>query len=616
MPKVATASPYEILSSIFGYKSFRGHQESIIEHTLNGQDSLVLMPTGGGKSLCYQLASIVRPGCGIVVSPLMALMKDQVDSLLQYGVAAAYINSSLDFDQIKNIQAQLLSGELDILYVTPERILTPFFLELLTKAQICLFAIDEAHCVSQWGHDFRPEYVKLNILRQNFPNIPMMALTATADAVTKNDIIDKLALQNAKSFVSGFDRPNIRYHITLKKNAKKQFIDFYNNEHRGDAGIVYCMSRKKVDKTASWLQELGIKALPYHAGLDNQTRQRNQETFIAEEGIVMVATIAFGMGIDKPNVRFVAHLDLPKGIEAYYQETGRAGRDGLPANAWMAYGLGDLIILKKMIESNDADEEHQKIEVRKLDSILGLCETVRCRRDVLLNYFGEKQTIKCNNCDTCLTPVESWDGTVAAQKALSCVYKTGQKFGVAHLVDVLVGNDTTKVFNFAHQNLSVFGIGSDFTSQKWHSIFRQLIAAGFLRINMELFGSLQLTAKSAQILKGEQKIDFRIDPKVERPSKKKAKAKKAKGTKTKRAPTQKSYTNDPALFDALRALRLKLSKRRRIPPYAIFHDRTLMEMIELRPSNLEELRELYGVGDSKLKKYGKIFLEALQTGVS
>ncbi|MEI6706970.1 MAG: DNA helicase RecQ [Methylococcales bacterium] len=510
-------TPLNILKSVFGYECFRGQQQAAIEHLISGQDALVLMPTGGGKSLCYQIPALVRAGVGIVISPLIALMQDQVSALLQLGVKAAFLNSTLTMEQARGIEQQLLNNELDLLYIAPERLTSPRTLELFAKIKIALFAIDEAHCVSQWGHDFRVDYLQLSILHERFPTIPRIALTATADERTRQEIIVRLKLEHAPLYLSGFDRPNIRYAIVQKqKNPRQQLLTFIRNQHDGDAGIVYCLSRKKVEDTAQWLQSKNIKALPYHAGMNNSDRQKNQQAFLRQDSVVIVATIAFGMGIDKANVRFVAHLDIPKSVEAYYQETGRAGRDGLAANAWMAYGLQDVITLRRMLAGSDADQVHKRLELHKLDAMLALCEQVHCRRQTLLGYFGDLLEQPCGNCDTCLEPVQTWDGTVAAQQALSCIYRTGSRFGVHYLIDVLQGKQTEKILNFNHHQQSTFGIGKKLDEQQWHSVFRQLVARGFVAINFEHFGALNLIEASRPILRGEQQLILRKDSKAEK----------------------------------------------------------------------------------------------------
>lgn len=591
---------HEILRSVFGYNAFRGQQAAVIEHIVKGNDALVLMPTGGGKSLCFQIPAIVRPGTGIVVSPLIALMQDQVEALLQLGVRAAFLNSSLDGKSAWQVEQDLINGQLDLLYVAPERLLMPRFLELLEQTPLSLFAIDEAHCVSQWGHDFRPEYVQLSILQERFPHVPRIALTATADEPTRREIIERLGLTNAGHFTSSFDRPNIRYRIVQKQNPREQLHFFLNNEHRGDAGIVYCLSRKRVEETAEWLCDKGWDALPYHAGLSNKIRQQHQQRFIREEGCIMVATVAFGMGIDKPNVRFVAHLDLPKSMEGYYQETGRAGRDGLPANAWLSYGLGDVITLRQMLDSSEADEQHKRLERRKLDALLGYCETTLCRRQVLLHYFGEHYTPPCQQCDNCLEPVETWDGKIAAQMALSCVYRTGQRFGVKHLIDVLLGKATPQIQRFNHDKVSTFGIGQEHSQLQWQSIYRQLVAANLLTVDMSGYGSLRLTEKSQPLLRGEHTIALRKETAIPR-----------KKT-SKREPKANSPMSDP-LWQALKNKRLELAKEQGVPPYIIFHDRSLIEIHEKKPTTLTEFAYISGVGERKLQRYGEAFVQVVKS---
>ncbi|HYC01656.1 MAG TPA: DNA helicase RecQ, partial [Azospirillaceae bacterium] len=499
----------DILKNVFGYSAFRGQQQEIVEHVIRGGDALVLMPTGGGKSLCYQIPALARPGVAIVVSPLIALMRDQVDALRQVGVKAAYLNSSLEWREAQEVERACERGELDLLYVAPERLVTPRFLELLERSRLSLIAIDEAHCVSQWGHDFRPEYLQLSILHERFPLVPRIALTATADAQTRADMVSRLALSEARQFVSSFDRPNITYRIVPKDSERKQLLEFIRRHHPEDAGIVYCMSRAKVEDVANWLAEQGLDALPYHAGLPVEVRQGNQDRFIKGEGVVMVATIAFGMGIDKPNVRFVAHLDVPRSLEAYYQETGRAGRDGLPADAILFYGMADVVQLRQMMDQSEASATYKRTERQKLDALLGFCETPRCRRQVLLTYFGEEGHAPCGNCDTCFEPVETYDGTLPAQKALSAVYRTGQRFGVGHLVDVLRGLATEKVTKFHHDKLKTFGVGSDLSKGEWSGVFRQLVAFGYLTADPEGHGGLILTDQARPVLKGEETVRLR-----------------------------------------------------------------------------------------------------------
>ncbi len=602
-------SAHQLLHDIFGYTTFRGAQEAIVAHVAAGGDALVLMPTGGGKSLCYQLPALLRDGVGIVVSPLIALMQDQVDALKQLGVKAAFLNSSLDAEAAREVSGQLLRGELELLYVAPERLLMPGFLALLEQvnehAGIALFAIDEAHCVSQWGHDFRPEYRQLTVLHERFPHVPRIALTATADAPTRAEIVERLALQDAKQFVSSFDRPNIKYRITPKDNARKQLEAFLENEHPNDAGIVYCLSRRKVEETAEWLKTRGWNALPYHAGLDATTRSTNQSRFLREEGIVMVATVAFGMGIDKPNVRFVAHLDLPKSMEGYYQETGRAGRDGLPANAWMVYGLGDAVSMRQMLDSGDAPEERKRVERQKLDALLGFCESTACRHQTILRYFGEEHPGHCGQCDNCLEPVDTWDATQPAQMALSCVYRTGQRFGVVHLIEVLLGKATPKVQQFGHHTLSTYGIGKDLSQQQWSSIFRQLVAGGFLEADSEAYGGLKLTEQARPVLKSQQAVWLRRD--AEPASRKISKAERA-------SRAREGYVGvaDDPLWQALKAKRLELAKEQGVPPYVIFHDSTLLEILNNKPQTLDELARISGVGQAKLARYGDAFLQVLE----
>jgi len=602
-------SPSQILHDVFGYTHFRGPQQAIVEHVAAGGDALVLMPTGGGKSLCYQIPSLLRNGTGIVVSPLIALMQDQVDALKQAGVQAAFLNSSLDAEEAREVTGRLIRGELEILYVAPERLLMQGFLALLDQVQehtgIALFAIDEAHCVSQWGHDFRPEYRQLTILHERFPTVPRIALTATADAPTRGEIVERLGLEDARQFVSSFDRPNIRYRVTQKANARQQLEAFLEAEHANDAGIVYCLSRRKVEETAGWLKERGWDALPYHAGLDAQTRNANQKRFLREEGVIMVATVAFGMGIDKPNVRFVVHLDLPKSMEGYYQETGRAGRDGLPANAWMTYGLGDVVSMRQMLDSGDAPEERKRVERQKLDALLGFCESTACRHQTILRYFGEEHPGNCGQCDNCLEPVDTWEATQAAQMALSCVYRTGQRFGVAHLIDVLLGKKTDKIAQFRHEALSTFGIGQGLTQAQWSSVFRQLVAGGLLESDMEAYGGLKLTPAARPVLKGEQEVWLRRDAEP-------ARRKTSKAERSARAREAFAGANDDPLWQALKAKRLELAKEQGVPPYVIFHDSTLLEILNQRPQTLDEMGRISGVGQAKLAKYGDDFLKVLE----
>ena len=588
------ASPLQVLQNTFGFEQFRGQQEAAIGELVAGRDALVLMPTGGGKSLCYQIPSIVRDGVGIVVSPLIALMQDQVDALALLGVRASFLNSTLSYVEADAIEQDVLQGSIDLLYIAPERLLQERTLSLLSRAPIALFAIDEAHCVSQWGHDFRADYLQLSILHERFPNVPRIALTATADDRTRKEIVQRLRLEDGQKFISGFDRPNIQYRITQKDNAKQQLLRFLRREHEHDAGIVYCLSRKKVESTAQWLTDEGFNALPYHAGLDAGIRQRNQKSFLREESVIIVATVAFGMGIDKPDVRFIAHLDLPKSLEAYYQETGRAGRDGEPATAWMAYGLQDVIKLRQMLDGSQGSEEHKRAERYKLDAMLGLCEITSCRRHALLHYFGDHSPEMCGNCDACLTPIDTWDGSVAAQKALSCVYRSGQRFGVAHLVDVLRGDATAKVEQWNHQQLSTFGVGADLDASQWRSVFRQIVARGYLRVDVDGFGALQLTEKCRPLLRGEETITLRRDVKE-------TVTRKPRGER-------KIKDDDKALWEALRDCRKQLADEQGVPPYVIFHDATLMEMLHYRPLASAKLLQLNGVGQTKLERYGDAFI--------
>ena len=588
----------QILQSTFGYPEFRFHQQNIIEQVISGRDAVVLMPTGGGKSLCYQIPSMVRDGVGIVISPLIALMQDQVTALQQLGVNAAFVNSSLDQFESNEVEARLLNGEIDLLYVAPERLMTERFLNLLERAPIALFAVDEAHCVSQWGHDFRPEYIKLSVLHERFPTIPRIALTATADDTTREEIINRLSLNNAECFISGFDRPNICYRVAENQGTARDVLyRFIQNEHEGEAGIVYCLSRKKVEQIAEFLSGKGINALPYHAGLSQQIRKTNQQRFLAEDSIVIVATIAFGMGIDKPDVRFVAHLNLPKSIEAYYQETGRAGRDGLPSDAWMMYGLQDVIMLKQMMETSDADEAHKRVERHKLDSMLGFAELTTCRRQSLLKYFGDDLKQPCGNCDTCITPVETWDATVAAQKALSCVHRTGQLFGVTYLTDVLLGKENERIINNGHNQLSVFGIGDELNVKQWRNLFRQLIARNLLNVDVQGHGSLLLTENCRAVLKGEESLHLRKQMLQAKAGKRKAGSKVVSNNK---------------LWELLRATRKRLSEELGVPPYVIFHDAALMDMMDRMPQNHDQFASISGVGASKLENYADEFIAVLK----
>jgi len=599
-----TQKALEILNSLYGYDSFRGHQADIIEHVAEGNNALVLMPTGGGKSLCYQIPSLLRDGVGIIISPLIALMQDQVGAMQQLGVKAAFLNSSLSRSEQNDIEQQLMAGQLDLLYIAPERLIQPYVLDMLGRCRLALFAIDEAHCVSQWGHDFRSDYLALSLLAERFSAIPRIALTATADIRTRKEIIERLSLEGAKAYISGFDRPNIRYAIANKTTPKKQLLAFLQHR-KSEAGIVYCLSRKKVEDTAEWLSQQGYNALPYHAGLPSQLRQTHQNRFLREDGVIIVATIAFGMGIDKPDVRFVAHLDLPKSIEAYYQETGRAGRDGQPADAWMVYGLQDVVRLQQMAKGSDGSEQFKRAERHKLDAMLGLCEVTSCRRKVLLRYFADDAPNQCGNCDNCQMPPETWDATEAAQKVLSCVYRTGQRFGLVHVMDVLQGKENEKVLQHGHEKLSTFGIGSDTHEAQWRSVIRQLVVRGFLRVDLEGYSALQLTDLCRPVLKGEQELHLRKEE-VKAPSLKGSKAgsKKSAG-KVQIAP------EDQELWEELRECRKYLSEEHNVPPYVIFHDATLKEMLDVMPMSGSELLTLTGVGDSKLEKYGADFIEII-----
>ena len=596
--------PLDLLRSVFGYAAFRSQQAQIIDHVASGGDALVLMPTGGGKSLCYQIPALLRGGVAIVISPLIALMQDQVDALLQVGVHAAFLNSSLDAQAARTVQRRLFQGELDLLYVAPERLVSEGFLDGLDRLQrnpgLALFAIDEAHCVSQWGHDFRPEYIELSVLPERFPAVPRIALTATADAVTRAEIVAKLGLSQARQFVSSFDRPNIRYRVVEKDNARIQLADFLAG-HRGEAGIVYCLSRKKVEETAAWLNDRGTVALAYHAGMDAQTRRAHQQRFLREEGIVMVATIAFGMGIDKPDVRFVAHLDLPKSLEGYYQETGRAGRDGEAAEAWLTYGLADVVLLKSWIEQSEAPPEIKRIESMKLDAMLAYCEAARCRRVVLLNYFGEDAQ-PCGNCDVCLDPPQTWDAMVAAQKLMSAVLRTGSRFGAGHLIDILRGKATERVRQLRHDQLPTFGVGADLDDMAWRGLARQLVALGLLHADPERYGALGLTSAAWPVLRGERQLELRrVRP---------ARAGKQRLPVSRGAKAETGV--DAVLLDELRALRRALAQAQNVPAYVVFHDTTLLELARLRPSTESALRLISGIGEHKLKRYGARLLEVLR----
>jgi len=618
--------PLDVLRTVFGYPSFRGRQEEVVRHVVAGGDALVLMPTGSGKSLCYQIPSIVRAGCGVVVSPLIALMQDQVEALAEAGVAATFINSTLPLAAARERERALLQGRFDLVYVSPERLLTDAFLALLDRAPVALFAIDEAHCVSQWGHDFRPEYRGLDVLARRFPGVPRIALTATADEPTRREILEHLSIPRSGLFVAGFDRPNLRYAVVPKSNALRQLLSFLRERHDGESGIVYCLTRARVEETAERLDAEGVRALPYHAGLDREERERNQRRFQSEDGIVMVATIAFGMGIDKPDVRFVAHLDLPKSLEAYYQETGRAGRDGLPADAWMCYGLADAVRIRQWVERSDAPEERKRVEQRKLSTLLGYCESAECRRAILLRYFGEQPPGQCGNCDTCLEPISTWDATVAARKALSNVYRTGQRFGAAYLTSVLLGESDERIERNGHARLSTFAVGGDLDRGAWLSVHRQLVAAGLLEVEAE-HGGLRLAPDAWPLLRGERELRLRRDVAVA-PQRSKRRDRSRAGAGSGRGAGDPSTGGasrggrsidevlrepaDRALFEALRGRRLELARERGVPPYVIFHDRTLIEMVQRRPRSLAAMAAVPGVGERKLAEYAGAFLDVIE----
>jgi ATP-dependent DNA helicase RecQ len=603
-PPDADMSPKQILRRTFGYSDFRENQADIIDAVMAGRDAFVLMPTGSGKSICYQIPGIMLGGVGIVISPLIALMQDQVEALRQNRVEAEFLNSSLDLPSVQRVEGRVRSGRTDILYVAPERLFTERFQRFLETIDVSFFAIDEAHCVSQWGHDFRPEYLRIAEVTHRFPKIPRIALTATADAVTRQDILQKLAMTEATSFISSFDRPNITYRVHLKNNGKNQLHRFITSEHPNEAGIVYARTRKRTDQTADWLRDRGVNALGYHAGLDPQTRQLHLRRFLREEGVVMVATVAFGMGIDKPDVRYVAHLDLPSSMEAYYQETGRAGRDGQPADAWMVYALADVVAMRKLLALSEGNEAFKQVQQRKLDALLGYCETATCRRQVLLDYFGETYPNACNHCDTCLDPVETWDGTVAAQKALSCVYRTGQRFGAAHLTDVLAGNRNDRVQQLGHDRIKTFGIGNELSAGQWRSVFRQLLAAGLLSVDLGKISGFRLTGKSWPVLRGEQPVPLRQDPKPVR----------SKQKQKKNRPSRQTFENasEERLFEKLRRLRLEIAQAANLPPYVIFHDKTLKEMAIEKPQSPSALLQITGVGEHKRELYGDRFIEAIR----
>ena len=590
-----------VLRDTFGYGDFRAGQEAVIQAVLEGRDCLVLMPTGGGKSLCYQIPAMVRPGTGVVVSPLIALMQDQVAALRQMGVAAAFLNSTLPWFEQTEIANRVGNGDLDLLYLAPERLLQEDTLALLERSPVNLFAIDEAHCVSQWGHDFRQDYLGLHVLAERFPGTPTLALTATADARTRSEIVSRLKLTKPARFVSGFDRPNIRYSVRIKTNANAQLLEFLD-DHRGEAGIVYCLSRRKTEATAEMLRGAGHDALPYHAGLPNGLRAQHQDRFLREDGVVIVATIAFGMGIDKPDVRFVAHVDLPKSVEAYYQETGRAGRDDEPAEAWMIYGLQDVVRLRQMLDESEADEQHKRIERTKLDALLGWCEVTTCRRATLLRYFGDDPPPTCGNCDVCLAPPKTWDGTVPAQKLMSCIVRTGQRFGAGHVIDVLRGKDTAKVRQHRHERLSTYGIGDDLADNQWRSVLRQLVAGGYVRSDPARYNALTLTPISRPLLRGEVTLTLREETKI---------AKRARAPAKDRDDGFEIAAGDTALWEALRDTRRQIAEDAGLPPYVVFHDTTLKEFVRLRPDSPDAMLRVHGVGQAKLERYGEAFLEVI-----
>ncbi len=600
MPATPQPTPHEILQHTFGYADFRGSQQAIIEGLCRGEDALVLMPTGGGKSLCYQIPAMVRTGVGIVISPLIALMEDQVTALKEVGVNAGFLNSTLEHDAIWHTESALRTGELDLLYIAPERLLQPQTIALLQASPLALFAIDEAHCVSQWGHDFRADFLKLNILHEVFPDVPRIALTATADERTRQEILERLQLVDAKQYISRFDRPNIQYRITQKNKPRNQLLQFLRDEHPQHAGIVYCLSRKKVDATAVWLKDQGFDAVPYHAGMSAQARKQNQMHFLKEERVIVVATIAFGMGIDKPDVRFVVHLDMPKSIEAYYQETGRAGRDGEPATTLLLYGLEDIVKLRQMMSTSDGNEMFKRNEQQRLNAVLGLCEVTSCRRQILLRYFGDTLEVPCGNCDNCITPPETWNATEAVRMALSCVYRSEQRFGAGHVIDILRGADNEKIRQFGHSRLSTYGIGRNLSDNEWKSIFRQLVARDLLQVDASGFGSLQLTESCRELLRGEETIFLRKDT--------------FQGATSGTSPRKRALDvapEDVNLWNALRQCRKNLADENNVPPYVIFHDKTLKEMLEMKPLTNDAMLKLSGVGDTKLERFGAEFLDVI-----
>ncbi len=602
----------QILESTFGYDDFRHHQADIIEALVNGQDVLTLMPTGGGKSICFQIPALIRSGTAIVISPLIALMQDQVDALKQLGIRAAFLNSTLHPGEQRLIEEDLLAGAFDLLYMAPERLLAEQTLNLIEQCDIALFAIDEAHCVSQWGHDFRKEYQQLSMLHTHFPSVPRIALTATADARTRDEIIEQLSLQQARVFINSFDRPNIHYAIAESGNSREALWQFLQQNHAGDAGIVYCLSRKNVEAVAEWLNKKGRVALPYHAGLGQDVRARNQQRFLREDGLIIVATIAFGMGIDKPDVRFVAHMNLPKNIESYYQETGRAGRDGLASNVWMSYGLKDVINLRLFTENSDAEEQFKRVMFQKTDAMLGLCELTSCRRQALLAYFGETMDQPCGNCDNCLNPPETWDATIAAQKALSCIYRTRERFGTQYIIDILTGKDDERIRRNGHDKLTTFNIGGEHSGVEWRGIFRQLIAHGYLATDTEGYGVLKLTQKAWPLLKRSETPQTVMLRKLRKPSK----AKKKKSSAASRLALESLSASDQEFFEILRGLRSKLAKEQNVPPYVIFPDKTLTEMAIVKPASKSQMLDISGVGETKLLRYGDAFLEEINRAVN
>jgi ATP-dependent DNA helicase RecQ len=601
-------SPLDVLQSIFGYPAFRHPQAEVISHVVAGGDALVIMPTGSGKSLCYQIPALVREGVGVVISPLIALMHDQVQTLLQLGIRAATLHSGIDREDVRRIEAKLVGGDLDLLYVAPERLTRPWFLNLLQRARVAVFAIDEAHCVSEWGFDFRPDYLGLAILRERFPGVPRVALTATADEPTRQDILQRLRLETARTFASGFDRPNIRYHVVAKANARGQLLDFLRSKHAGQSGIVYCRTRERTERTAAWLAEQGVGAMPYHAGLETLLRREIQDRFSREDGRVVVATVAFGMGIDKPDVRFVVHFDAPKSVEAYSQETGRAGRDELPADAWLLYGLSDVVATRRLLAGSSAEERRKRVERHKLDALIGYCETTGCRRAVILNYFGESFAGPCGNCDNCLDPPAVWDATTASQKALSCVLRTGSRFGSSHLTNVLLGKLDERVRSLGHDRVSTFGIGRELSAGDWRSVFRQLVATGLLDLDLQGYGSLRVTPLGREVLRGTRQVRLRRDSVgVKAPSSVGSPARERK-------PRMASGEASGGVWNALRALRLDLARTQDVPAYVIFHDSTLLEMLARRPATLAEMAAVPGVGRKKLERYGTAFLDVLNRG--